>query len=134
ELPGSRAARLHVHRGVRGDGSRRLGKLDGHSIHRDHRRLHLDLSRVGERLPGIGASAMSMPNTSAVISLVGRVDPERLLQSAMALIEIPSPSGGETAVAERYAQLLRESGLQEVQIDRAFADSPSVIARVRGAG
>jgi len=37
----------------------------------------------------------------------------------MALIEIPSPSGSEAAVAERYAQLLGENGLHEVMVDRA---------------
>jgi acetylornithine deacetylase/succinyl-diaminopimelate desuccinylase-like protein len=63
-----------------------------------------------------------------------RVDPQRLLESAMALIEIPSPSGNEAAVAERYARLLRENGLPEVQVDRAFPDSPTVIARLRGNG
>jgi acetylornithine deacetylase/succinyl-diaminopimelate desuccinylase-like protein len=67
-------------------------------------------------------------------TLTERVDPQRLLESAMALIEIPSPSGSEAAVAERYAQLLRESGLHEVQLDRAFPESPSVIARLRGTG
>src|SRR5260221_6417830 len=50
----------------------------------------------------------------------------------MALIEIPSPSGSEAAVAERFAQLLRENGLPEVQLDRAFPDSPTIIARLRG--
>ena len=52
----------------------------------------------------------------------------------MGLIEIPSPSGSDTAVAERYAKLLRENGLHDDKLDRAVPDSPTVIARLRGTG
>lgn len=77
---------------------------------------------------------MTPPPTSAVVSeLVEQVDPERLLRSTMALVEIPSPSGQEQAVAERYAELLAECGMQ-VSLDTEFTGSPTVIARLSGAG
>ncbi len=80
--------------------------------------------------PASGSAAGRQASPTA--SLIERVDPDRLLRSAMALIELPSPSGQEGAVAERYASLLRDNGLEST-LDRAFPESPTVIARLHGA-
>src|SRR5688572_21308738 len=63
--------------------------------------------------------------------LASRVETDRLLRVTMALLELPSPSGHERAVAERYADVLSDSGLA-VKLDREFPESPNVIARLRG--
>jgi acetylornithine deacetylase/succinyl-diaminopimelate desuccinylase-like protein len=76
---------------------------------------------------------MALQSAEVVADLVARVDPERLLQTTMALVEIASPSGQERAVAERYAELLSNNGLR-VDLDSEFPESPTVIARLRGAG
>src|ERR1700737_871522 len=61
--------------------------------------------------------------------LVARVDGDRLLRTTMSLLELSSPSGQERLVAERYAELLEENGL-DVRLDREFPESPSVIGRL----
>jgi len=63
--------------------------------------------------------------------LAARVDADRLVHITMSLLELPSPSGQEGAVAERYGGVLEEAGL-DVVIDREFPESPTVIARLRG--
>jgi acetylornithine deacetylase/succinyl-diaminopimelate desuccinylase-like protein len=62
-------------------------------------------------------------------ALAEQVNPTRLLQVTMSLLEIPSPSGSERGVAERYAEVLRDSGLV-VELDEEFPDSPTVIGRM----
>jgi acetylornithine deacetylase/succinyl-diaminopimelate desuccinylase-like protein len=61
--------------------------------------------------------------------LADMIDPSRLLQVMMSLLEIPSPSGAERAVSERYAATLRDAGML-VELDEEFAESPNVIARM----
>lgn len=63
--------------------------------------------------------------------LLSSVDSERLANRTLELVEIPSNSGAEADVAERYASYFREIGL-DVVIDDEFPESPSVIARVQG--
>jgi acetylornithine deacetylase/succinyl-diaminopimelate desuccinylase-like protein len=60
-----------------------------------------------------------------------RVSEKRLREDTFELVSIPSPPGEETAIAERYASFFEELDF-DVQIDREFAESPSVIARHRG--
>lgn len=64
--------------------------------------------------------------------LIQLVDPDRLRDLTLELLKIPSPTGDEAAVAEHYAQVLRDLGL-EVEIDNEAPKSPNVIARLRGA-
>src|SRR5579885_209713 len=66
-------------------------------------------------------------------ALAEQVDHERLLQVTMGLLEIPSPSGSERGVAERYAEVLRDSGLV-VEWDDEFHESPNVIGRMAAQG
>ena len=59
------------------------------------------------------------------------VDPRGVVQMALDLIRIPSPTGHEAQVAEFYAESLRELGL-EVELDEEFPGSPSVVAYLNG--
>ena len=61
------------------------------------------------------------------------IDSERLAARALDLVAIPSPTGASDAVAERYATMLRELGL-DVTVDPHFAGGPNVIGRWRGTG
>lgn len=61
------------------------------------------------------------------------IDSERLATRTYDLVAIPSPTGASDAVAERYAALLREIGL-EVTVDRYFAGGPNVVGHWRGTG
>src|SRR5690242_11744880 len=63
--------------------------------------------------------------------LAARVDADRLLRTTMSLLELPSPSGEELRVTERYAELLQDNGL-EVAFHRAYPESPSVVGRLAG--
>jgi acetylornithine deacetylase/succinyl-diaminopimelate desuccinylase-like protein len=81
--------------------------------------------------PALVDDTATQPPDAAVADLVRRVDPERLRALTVALVEIPSPSGHEAAVAERYAAALDEYGL-DVEIDREFPESPTVVARLAG--
>lgn len=61
------------------------------------------------------------------------VDPDRLRDLTLDLVRIPSPTGDCVAIAEYYAQVLRDTGL-DVQVDypEQYPRNPSVIARLQG--
>ncbi len=59
------------------------------------------------------------------------VSSERLAERTYDLVAIPSPTGSSDAVADRYAELLEQLGL-EVSIDRYYPGGPNVIGRWRG--
>lgn len=61
------------------------------------------------------------------------IDDEQVAARALELVSIPSPTGASDAVAERYAAMLDELGL-DVTVDRHFAGGPNVIGRWAGAG
>jgi acetylornithine deacetylase/succinyl-diaminopimelate desuccinylase-like protein len=61
------------------------------------------------------------------------IDDEQVAARTFELVSIPSPTGASDAVAERYAAMLRELGL-EVTVDQHFAGGPNVIARWAGGG
>lgn len=71
-----------------------------------------------------------MRNNAQVSSAISG---DRLAARTYDLVSIPSPTGASDAVSERYAELLRELGL-EVEIDRHYPGGPNVIGRWRGAG
>jgi acetylornithine deacetylase/succinyl-diaminopimelate desuccinylase-like protein len=79
-------------------------------------------SRGSPRVPDAGRSLADILEAS--------IDEGRLVDRALNLLEIPSFSGDEGAVADAYAAMLTAAGL-EVEIDRTFYASPSVIARTR---
>lgn len=61
------------------------------------------------------------------------IDLERLTRTAIALMEIPSPTCHAAAVADKLASTLREEGFE---VERPLADwpeSPAVVARLRSA-
>ncbi|MHB1501689.1 MAG: M20 family metallopeptidase [Candidatus Dormibacteria bacterium] len=66
-------------------------------------------------------------------SLVSHVNPERLVEMASGLVDIPSPTGSEQAVAERVRAICEDMGLavswQEVEEGR-----PNVLATLAGTG
>ena len=66
--------------------------------------------------------------------LIQMIDPDRLRDLTLDLVRIPSPTGDNAAVAEHYAAVLRDIGL-DVEIDYfdEYPQSPNVIARLWGA-
>jgi acetylornithine deacetylase/succinyl-diaminopimelate desuccinylase-like protein len=68
-------------------------------------------------------------------SLIERIDPDRLRDLTLNLVEIASPTGDSVAVTEFYAGYLREIGLDvAIRYDVAdrFPNSPSIVARLAG--
>jgi acetylornithine deacetylase/succinyl-diaminopimelate desuccinylase-like protein len=66
--------------------------------------------------------------------LIELVDPDCLRDLTLDLVRIPSPTGDCAAVAEYYAQVLRDIGLDvELDYPDEYPQSPNVIARLRGA-
>jgi acetylornithine deacetylase/succinyl-diaminopimelate desuccinylase-like protein len=69
---------------------------------------------------------------SLVESIRRQVNPQRLIDTAMALIEIPSPTRSAGPVADRLAQILQEAGFK---VERPVADwpeAPAVAVRLAG--
>lgn len=72
------------------------------------------------------------PNTlpsSITEKLLAAVNPERLLRTATALVEVPSPTRSAGAAADRLAAILAEDGFK---VERPVADwpeSPAVVTR-----
>lgn len=56
------------------------------------------------------------------------IEGERIAALTYELVDIPSPTGASDAVAERYADVLREIGM-DVTIDRHFPGGPNVVGR-----
>ncbi|MCD6301964.1 MAG: M20/M25/M40 family metallo-hydrolase [Anaerolineae bacterium] len=63
-----------------------------------------------------------------VQELCARVSAERLRDLTLELVRIPSPTGDAVKVTQRYAERVEELGLP-VEVDTAYAGSPSTIAR-----
>jgi acetylornithine deacetylase/succinyl-diaminopimelate desuccinylase-like protein len=68
---------------------------------------------------------------SQINDILDKVDPNRIAELAMKRVEIPSPSGEEAEATAFFAQYLRGIGL-DVEVDRTYPESPSIIAYVRG--
>lgn len=66
-------------------------------------------------------------------SALAAVDRSYITQMTKDLVNIPSPTGQEAAIAQYYATSLRELGM-EVEFQEVEADRPNVIARYRGSG
>lgn len=72
-----------------------------------------------------------MPNLpqSQIDGLLAAIQPERLLETAMALVAVPSPTRSAGAAAERLAEILRADGFT---VERPVADwpqAPAVVVR-----
>ncbi len=72
-------------------------------------------------------------NSPVAHDLIGRIDPDRLVETACAYVSTPSPTGDEQAMAERVRAAFEQTGLtvtwQEVEAGR-----PNVIGTLEGAG
>ena len=62
--------------------------------------------------------------------LLAAVNPERLLQTATALVEVPSPTRSAGAAADRLAAILREDGFEVERPQADWAESPAVVTRL----
>jgi len=60
------------------------------------------------------------------------VDPERLRELTLELVEVASPTGDTAEVARLYARRLAEIGLDVEVLDDPFPATPIVIGRLRG--
>ena len=60
------------------------------------------------------------------------VDQDRLLATAMSLMEVPSPTGEAGAAADRLAELLAADGFAVERMAAGHPDAPAVIARLAG--
>ncbi len=82
-----------------------------------------------DRNPGIPAMPPELPAALTETVRV-RVDQQRLVQTALSLIEVPSPTRDAGAVADRLADLLTSDGFE---VERPVADwpeSPAVVTRL----
>ena len=57
------------------------------------------------------------------------IDEERLLDTAVALIEIPSPTLSAGAAADKLAEILAAEGFVVERPETAWPEAPAVIAR-----
>ena len=65
--------------------------------------------------------------------LVSHVNVERLVETACSLVDIPSPTGSEQAVAERVREICEEMGLA-VSFQEVEAGRSNVLATLVGGG
>ena len=66
----------------------------------------------------------------AVIEQVSKaIDRQRLVETARALIEVPSPTGDATAVAERLAEILTADGFEVERPEGGWVKAPAVAVR-----
>jgi acetylornithine deacetylase len=60
------------------------------------------------------------------------VDPDRLRDLTLELVEVESPTGDTADVARLYAERLRESGMEVELLDERFPATPIVVGRLGG--
>ena len=68
--------------------------------------------------------------SSITDKLLAAVNPERLLKTATALVEVPSPTRSAGAAADRLAAILREDGFRVERPEADWAESPAVVTRL----
>lgn len=66
---------------------------------------------------------------SLAAQLRAALRPDRLLQTAMALVEVPSPTRHARAVADRLADLLHADGFAVERPEAGWPDAPAVVCR-----
>lgn len=64
--------------------------------------------------------------------MIEKVDPDRLRDLTLELVEVGSPTGDTDEVARLFARRLEEIGLEVEVLDEAFPATPIVIGRLRG--
>ena len=58
------------------------------------------------------------------------IQPERLLDTAVQLIEVPSPTRSAGAVADLLEQILRGDGFDVERPEAGWPDAPAVVTRL----
>jgi len=74
---------------------------------------------------------MNLPQET-IDRLRGAVRTERLVETAVRLIEVPSPTRSGAAVADRLAEILQRDGFEVERPAAGWADAPAVVARWKG--
>ena len=69
-------------------------------------------------------------SSSMTKKLLAAVNPKRLLQTATALVEVPSPTRNAGAVADRLAAILGKDGFRVERPEADWAESPAVVTRL----
>ena len=70
------------------------------------------------------------PERDEIDTVRATVDAERLLATAEALIDVPSPTRSAGPVADRLAQLLAVAGFPVERPDADWPESPAVVPRL----
>ena len=63
-----------------------------------------------------------------------QIDPVRLRERTLELVQIESPTGDTAAAARLYASWLEEIGMEVELIDDTFPDTPTVVGILKGSG
>src|SRR5262245_46909292 len=72
--------------------------------------------------------------TPSLVERLGKaVQRQRLLDTAMRLVGIPSPTGNAGAVSDELARLLREDGFTVERPVAGHPTAPAVVVRLKGA-
>jgi acetylornithine deacetylase/succinyl-diaminopimelate desuccinylase-like protein len=74
-----------------------------------------------------------MLEASVVESITAAVDEQRLVQNALELVSVPSPTGDEQAMGEHMARSLRELGL-DVERQEVEDGRPNAVGVLKGSG
>ena len=64
--------------------------------------------------------------------MIDSVDPSRLRDLTLELVEVESPTGDTAAAAQLYAERLREAGMEVELLDEQFPATPIVVGRLAG--
>jgi len=74
---------------------------------------------------------MTSPLSSSLVEKIrSHVNPQRLVDTALALIEIPSPTRSAGAVADRLAALLEQDGLTVERPIANWPTTPAIVVRL----
>ena len=68
-------------------------------------------------------------NTEIVDAVRKAIDRDRLVKTAVALVEVPSPTRSAAAVEDRLEGLLREDGFDVERVEAGWPEGPAVVAR-----
>ncbi len=71
-----------------------------------------------------------MDTTTAIIErLKPHINRPRLIETALRLIEVPSPTGDAGAVSDRFAEILTSEGFEVQRLDGGHPTAPAVSIR-----
>src|SRR5262245_58344864 len=78
------------------------------------------------------ASPMGTTETSQSERVLAAIKPARLLDTALRLVEIPSPTCEAGAVSDRLAELLRTDGFEVERPEAKWPQAPAIGTRLNG--